>query len=75
MRIGSSRVEQTMEIIGRGCKRAMPLLRPPNIRKKAVYWCDDNIAAVYDYDGGTLELDPKDQLLTKCEHIKRQRSL
>ena len=38
-------VEQTMEIIRRRCK-AMPLLRPSNIRKKAVYWWDDNIAAL-----------------------------
>ena len=41
-----TRVEQTMGIIKSGCKKAMPLLKPPNIRKKAVYWWDDNIAAL-----------------------------
>ena len=41
-----TRAEQIMEVIRRGCNKAMPLSRPSNMRKKAVYWWDDHIASL-----------------------------
>ena len=66
---GKTRVEQTMWIINRGCKKAMPLLGTPNIRKKAVYWWDDNIAVL------RRESDPTDQLLMMRVYKEAKKSL